>query len=277
MMRKCRGKCLGKCVLRLPPLLLAALLAGGSSLTSARAQAQAGPPPAVNQPPASGRGLIGLTFSLDVYGLRRLDDGYDLWKGGKDWSAVGLEVGYDAVRLGEGTRLALALGWMRERQESGTPGADPIAYRRGSGAPFAGQPESTSLHVAAQIRWRTDRTLQPYLGLAAGGTRSDLTLDPYTAGVMRSRAHGLLGRASVGLRVQPVRLRFRRSDGASLFALGLGIEVGALAGTPLEHEATAEAPSHGPVDPQPIVVQKVPLGALAPNGGYARLAIVVGF
>jgi hypothetical protein len=94
---------------------------------------------------------------------------------------------------------------------------------------------------------------------------------------MRSRAYGLLGRASLGLRVQPARLRFWRSDGASLFALGLGIEAGALAGTPLEHEARAEAPSHGPVDPEPIAVQKVPLGALGPSGGYARLAIVVGF
>jgi hypothetical protein len=271
------GKWVGKGLPRLPSLALAGLLGGGFSLASASAQAQAGPPPAVAQPPASGRGLIGLTFSLDVYGLRRLDDSYGLWKSGKDGSAVGLEVGYDAVRLGESTRLGLSLGWMRERQESGASAGDAYPYRRSGGSPFAGQPESTSLHLAAQIRWRADRTLQPYLGLAAGGTRSDLTLDPYTAGVMRSRAYGLLGRASLGLRVQPARLRFRRSDGASLFALGLGIEVGALAGTPLEHEATAQPPSYGQVDPQPIAVQKVPLGALAPSGGYARLAIVVGF
>jgi hypothetical protein len=221
-----------------------------------------------------GDDLYGLAFSFDVYGLRRLDVGYDRWRTGKDWTAVGLELGYDLFRLSGSTQLALTFGWVAEEQE-------PRPSQSRSGVPWTEHPpimgelQTNSLHIGAVLRWRTDQALQPYAGVAVGGTRGELLLDPWSSSTLKARAHGLFGRASLGLRLQPRVLTVKKSGGAPLFGLALGLEVGAMAGTPLALKAE---PSAAPQVPEErIPVEPVPLGSLAPGGGYGRLALMVVF
>ena len=88
---------------------------------------------------------------------------------------------------------------------------------------------------------------------------------------------GVLGRASVGIRIQPRALTARRANGDAFLGMALGLEVGALAGTPLEFSLGAPATSNG-VDPaERIPVEPVRLGDLGQNGGYGRLAAIIIF
>jgi hypothetical protein len=253
-------------------LLMAGVLA---MATSAPAQAQ-DDPAGVSQPGADRRPLLGLAVSLDTYGLRRFDDSYQLWDTGERSSASGLEVGYDLIHLGQDTRLALALGGMKEKQRARQPETGPVLRATGWRA-FGGDLETTSLHAAATVRWRSRQALQPYAGLALGGTRSKIALDVQAGGAVRSTAHGLLGRACLGLRLQPSVLTVKRQGGPPLFGLGLGLELGAQAGTTLTFTARPAAPPTGRPETAPIPTQPVPLGDLSPTGGYARLAVLVVF
>jgi hypothetical protein len=249
---------------------LAVFIAVIASLATARAQEYSGDPVDA----ASAPGLKGLAVSLDQYGLRRADDGRSMWGGGKDRSARGLEVGYDVWRMSEGTRLAVAINWLTEKQTSDSRFVSslptPTARLPGLGSRL----ESHSLHAAVALRWRCNRALQPYLGVAAGGTRSRLSLDENTAYHLDSTASGLIGRASAGLRLQPGFLTVKRV-GVPLFAFALAFEVGALVGTPLEFSTLTPDPPAG--EKQPIAVQPVELGDLGQSGGYGRMSILIAF
>jgi hypothetical protein len=257
---------------RARPLLLAGALAMCAS-APARAQDD---PAQVDEPGADRRPAVGLAVSFDTYGLGRFDDGYQLWDGGKSGSARGMEVGYDLFHLGPDTRLALALGAMKEKRGAQQP-EDGTVFRATGGNVFAGDLETTSLHLAATLRWRSRQALQPYAGLALGGTRSEVALDGRWGGAIRSTAHGLLGRACLGLRLQPSVLTVKRQGGVPVFGLALGLELGAQAGTALTFTAAPGAPPNGRPEATPIATQPVPLGDLSPSGGYARVALLVVF
>jgi hypothetical protein len=250
------------------PAGLAVILCG---VTPARAQEYSGDPVET----ATARELKGIAISLDLYGLRRLDDARSMWGGGKDRSARGLEVGYDLWRMGEGTRLALAIGWLVEKQTPTYGSSTPSSPRGGRIPQWSNSLESNSLHASATLRWRCDRAFQPYLGVAGGGTRSKLTLDggAWPNGI-NSTSNGLLGRATAGLRFQPSFLTVKRV-GVPLLAFALAAEVGALVGTPLEF--SSRPPDPPTAEQQPIPVQPVALGDLGQTGGYGRLSVVVAF
>jgi hypothetical protein len=266
---------------RAQPLSAALLL---SLLAAPAAQAQT----VELEPEAHERGLRGLAFSLDLYGLRRLDDAQKMWENDDGWGAGGLEVGYDVLALDESTRLALAVGWVSEGRRFGptldnrslyapTPGGGPSVVGGGS---MSGELKSNTLQAAAALRWRADSTIQPYLAVALGGTRSQLTLNPFVYGasqLVKSTAHGLIGRASLGLRLQPRRLVARRKDGSLLMAAALGLELGALVGTPLEFSTETPAPPDGLDARDRIPVDTVRMGDMGQTGGYGRVAAILVF
>jgi hypothetical protein len=240
------------------------------------------PTSGIEAPPAQEGTLRGVSISLGLYGLRRPEGSRALWPGRHAWDAAGIEIGHDLARLGASTRLALSLAWISDTQASEVEsfGRAPQASSAPT-APFAGlggELERDALQLGATLRWRADRALQPYLGLALGGTRGELMLDPWSGRALRSTAYGLLGRASLGLRLQPRALTARRPDGRAVLGVALTGEVGAFAGTPLSFTMRPRPISGTPVDTgDTIAVEPVRLGELGQTAAYARLAFLLLF
>jgi hypothetical protein len=221
-------------------------------------------------------GMWGIAVGLDLYGLRRIDDGRRMFGGGKERRGRGLEVGYDLLRVGEGVQLAVAIGWLTEKQEP-TYNSDypPPPPQGGRMAGFGTGLESNSLYAAAAFRWRADRALQPYLGLAGGATRAKLTLDggAWPSGLY-SKADGFIGRASAGVRWQPRFLTIKRV-GTPVLGFAAAAELGALVGTSLTF--TSRLPDPPSAEKQPIAVQAVSLGSVGQTGAYGRLSLMILF
>jgi len=226
--------------------------------------AQATPPAQVSEQP--GRQLRGLAVSLDVYGIHRFDDGYQLFEGGHDHTAGGVEASYDLVRVGELARLALGLGLLIENRETGgdLQGGTPLAL------------ESTALNASASLRFRPTRALQPYVAVAAGVNWATLAVGSQSTTSLESKATSLLGRAALGARLQPAALLWRSASGTPILNFALAGELGATAGTPLEFSLTAAVTGVAAGD-EPIPVSSVPLGKLAQTGAYGRLMLTAVF
>ncbi len=251
--------------------LTAALAIGAPAPLSAQ--------PALRAPAPGPGDLRGLTFSADVYGLRRLDDGHHMWQSDRSWSALGLEVGYDLLRLGQSTRLAVTLGTFNEKQEPRPVASSSQIYQGGSySGRITGELKARSLLAGAAVRWRAESALQPYATVAVGGTRSRLNLQPFGSGTLEASALGLLGRASLGLRLQPRALIAVRTTGAAMLAVAFAVEIGAFAGTALDYTLEHRGPTNETAPTvRTIPVDPVPLGALSPTAAYGRFAAIIAF
>ncbi len=244
---------------------LAPALALATILSPARARAEE--PLEISGDP---RSLLGFALSFDLYQLRRPEAARAPWADVQQ-NAGGLALAYDLWRPGEETRLALAAGWMSE-QAGPDPSRPSVAVGRGV------QTNAISLrtqlwHLGAALRWRTAHLLQPYLALGGGVTDSKLSMDSYY--LLSARARGVVGRASLGLRLQPDLLTVKRA-GSPLFGFALAAEIGAQAGTSLRYsfEGVRVAP---PAEKQPIAVQSVPAGDLTQTAAYGRLSLMAVF
>lgn len=211
------------------------------------------------------RPTLGLSISLGAFGVGRTDKGYKMFDGGRGSAAGGLEVAYD-LRLSGSTRLALGLGAMWE---------DRDGHKNDVAFPEAAL-TTVSRYATASLRWRCDRMVQPFVKGALGMTSADFTLSPTNAPEMTTSARALFARAGVGLRVSPAGLAFRRTDGRPMVGWALGLEGGALMGTPLSLSLSPTVATGTTNDPA-IAVGAVSLGQLSQLGFYAGASAVAVF
>jgi hypothetical protein len=208
-----------------------------------------------------------LRFSvvLTGTGVRHLDDSYRVLGDKDDHEAVSLQVTYELRRPGQDSALSLGLGLVSDKLgpsgESGQLQADL---------------QAVSYYAVAVVGFRRERTVQPFLSLAAGFTRAELTIERSAGNTMDARDYGAFGRASGGIRVAPSWLTFRNASKQPRFGAHVSVEAGALLGSRLTFDVTPDG------DPDTsggaaIRVDSVRAGDVMPTALFGGVGLGVSF
>jgi hypothetical protein len=215
------------------------------------------------------RPMWGVSLDLSGYGIRHSDEGYDLLGRRDDRTGVGLEASYDAWHFGRAGRVALGAGFVYDQVGPSNQSGDLQASFEG-----------TSYYAVALARWRQDRALQPYLSLAGGVTRAQLSVENVSFDRnLHGQAYGGFGRAGAGVRLMPQFLIIKK-QGQPMLGFTFTVELGATAGSKLSFDLKPEAVTsevNAPAAGDPIATEAVRAGDLAATSLYARLGLGLAF
>jgi opacity protein-like surface antigen len=233
-------------------------IAGGARRAAAQEVASPGHAPA-----SAPHALLGVSGDLSGYGIRHVDEGYEVLGNREDRVGVGLEASYDTLRFGRSGRLAFGLGFVFDRVgPSQNPSDLQISF------------EGASYYALAQARWRQDHDVQPYLSLGAGLTHASLSIGNHSSGELRGKANTGFARAGGGVRFVPGVLMVKK-DGQRVLGFTLSLEGGAVVGGDLGLDLRSDSASPGSTATasDPIVVDPTRAGDLGTTATYVRMGV----